>query len=86
MCGTPNYSGLFLEPLCTILFDRIENSGFEPMEDQAVGPFDLAIAPGVCYGGVVDVVAALLAVVPEFGAHEQSTQISDDPIRHSELV
>ena len=75
-----------MEPLCTVFFDRIENSGLEPLEDQAIGLFDLAITPGVRYGGVVDVDAALLAVVPEFGAHERSTQISDDPIRHSELV
>ena len=43
------------------------------MEDQAIGPFDLAIAPGVRYGGVVDVDAAFLALVPELGAHERST-------------
>ena len=61
---SPNYSGQFLEPLCTIFFDRVENSGFEPLEDQAVGPFNLAIAPGVRHGGVVDVDAAFLAVVP----------------------
>ena len=75
-----------MEPLCTVFFDRIKSSGLEPLEDQAVGPFDLAIAPGVCYGGVVDVVAALLAVVLEFGARERSTQIGDDPIRHPESV
>ena len=75
-----------MEPLYTVFFDRIENSGLEPLEDQSIGPFDLAIALGVCYGGVVDIDAALLAVVPEFRAHERSTQISDDPIRHSELV
>ena len=40
------------------------------MEDQAIGPFDLAIAPGVRYGGIVDVNAALLAVIPELGARE----------------
>ena len=42
----PDYSRYFLEPLCTIFFDRVENSGFEPLEDQDVGPFNLAIAPG----------------------------------------
>ena len=75
-----------MEPFCTILFDRIENSGLELLEDQAVGPFDLAIAPGVRYGGVVDVDAAFLAVVPELGTRERSTQIGDDPIRHPESV
>ena len=52
-------------------FDRVENSGFEPLEDQAVGPFNLAIAPGVRHGGIVDVNAAFLAVVPEFGARNK---------------
>ena len=63
-------------------FDRVENSSFEPLKDQAVGPFNLAIAPGVHYRGVVDVDAAFLAVVPELGARERSTQICDDSIRH----
>ena len=55
MCGVPKLLWVFLEPFCTVFFDRVENSGFEPLKDQAVGPFDLAIAPGVCYGGIVDV-------------------------------
>ena len=59
-----------MEPLCTVFFDRVENSGLEPLEDQAIGPFNLAIAPGVRYEGVVDVDAALLAVVLDFGARE----------------
>ena len=56
------------------------------MKDQAIGPFDLAIAPGVHHEGIVDVDAVFLAVVPELGAREQSTQVCDDPVRHSELV
>ena len=48
----------------------MKSSGFEPLKDQAVGPFDLAIAPGVRHGGVVDVDAAFLAVVPELGSGE----------------
>ena len=75
-----------MEPFCTVFFDRIENSSLEPLEDQDIGPFNLAIAPGVRYGGVVDIDAALLAVVLEFGARERSTQIGDDPIRHPESV
>ena len=51
-----------------MLFDRIKNSGLEPLEDQAIGPFDLAIAPRMRHGGVVDVDAALLVVVPELRA------------------
>jgi hypothetical protein len=75
-----------LEPLCTVFFDRIENFGLEPLEDQAIGPFNLTIAPGVHYGGIVDVDAALLAVVQEIGACERGTQIGNDSIRHSEMV
>ena len=52
-----------------MLFDRIKNSGLEPLEDQAIGPFDLAIAPGV-REGVVDIDAAFLAVIPELGTRE----------------
>ena len=59
-----------MEPLCTVLFDRVENSGFEPLEDQAVGPFNLAIAPGVHHEGIIDVDAAFFAVVPELRARE----------------
>ena len=82
----PDYSRYFLEPLCTIFFDRIENSGLEPLEDQAVGPFDLATAPGVRHRGIVDIDEALLAVVPELRTREQGTQVGNDPIRHSEPV
>ena len=40
----PYYSGQFLDPLGAVFFDRVKNSGFEPLEDQAIGPFNLAIA------------------------------------------
>ena len=36
-------------------------------------PFDLAIAPGVCYRGIVDVDAAFLVGVPKFRAREWIT-------------
>ena len=55
-----------MEPLRTVFFDRIENSGFEPLEDKVVGPFDLAVASGVRHRGIVDVDVAFLAVVLEF--------------------
>jgi hypothetical protein len=54
-----------LEPLGAVFFDWIKNYGFEPLEDQAVSPFNLIVAPGVCHGGIVDVDAAFLAETPE---------------------
>ena len=44
------------------------------------------IAPRVHHRGIVDVDAAFLAVVPEFGARERSTQTGDDPLMHSESM
>ena len=86
MCGVPDNSGKFLEPICTVFFDRVENSSLEPLEDQAVGPFNLAVAPRVHHGGIVDIDAALLAVILELRACERGTQVGNDPIRHSEPV
>ena len=84
MCGVPDNSGKFLEPICTVFFDRVENSSLEPLEDQAVGSFGLAIAPGMRHGGLVDVDAGFLAVVLELGTRERGAQVGNDPIRHSE--
>jgi hypothetical protein len=66
-----------LEPICTIFFDRVKNSGLEPLEDQAVGSFGLAIAPGMHHRGLVDVDAAFLAVVLELGTRERVSTIEE---------
>ena len=75
-----------MNPFGAVFFDRVENSGFEPLKDQAVGALHLAVAPGVGHGGIVDIDAALLAVVLELRARKRSTQIGDDPVRHPESV
>ena len=82
----PYYSGLFLDPLGAVFFDRVENPGFEPLEDQAISTFHLAVAPGVSHGGAVHIDAAFLAEVPEFRSGEGGAQVCDDPIGHSEPV
>ena len=71
-----------LEPLGAVLFDWINIPGFEPQDDQVVGPFDLTVTPWVRHRGIVDVDAAFLAKILELGAREGSTQISDDPVKY----
>ena len=66
MCAPPFYSGQFLDPFGAVLFDRVENPSFEPLEDQAVGAFHLAVTSWVSHRGVVYVDAIVLAEVPEF--------------------
>ena len=75
-----------LDLLGAIFFDRVENPGFEPLKDQAISTFHLAVAPGVSHGGVVHIDVAFLAEVPEFQSGEGGAQVCDDPIGHSEPV
>ena len=82
----PYYSGQFLDPFGAVLFDRVEYSGFEPLKEQAVGTFHLAVAPWVSYGGIIYVDAVVLAEVLEFGSGEGGAQVGNDPIRHSDPV
>ena len=65
MCGVPKLLWVVLGATLHHFFDRIENFGLEPLEVQVIGPFDLAIELGMRHRGVVDVDAALMAVVPE---------------------
>jgi hypothetical protein len=74
-----------LDPFGAVLFDRVEYSGFEPVKDQAVGTFHLAVALWVSHGEVIYVDAVVPVEVPEFGSGEGGSQVDDDPIRHSEV-
>jgi hypothetical protein len=75
-----------LDPFGAVFFDRVENPGFEPLEDKAVGALHLAIAPRVSHGGVVYVDAIVLAEIPELESGEGGAQVYDDLVGNSESV
>ena len=75
-----------MDPLGAIFFDRVKNSGLEPLKDQAVGALRLAVAPGVSHGGIVYVDAIVLEEIPELNSGEGGAQVRDDTVRYSEPV
>ena len=69
-----------------VFFDWVKYSGFEPLKDQAVGTFHLAIAPWVSHGGVLYVDTIVLAEIPELGSGEGGAQVRDNTVGHSKPV
>ena len=67
-------------------FDRVEYPSFEPLEDQAVGAFHLAVTSWVSHRGVVYVDAIVLAEIPKHGSGEGGAQVGDDPVGYSKSM
>ena len=75
-----------MDPLGAIFFDRIINSGIDPLKDQAVGMLHLAIVSRVSHGGIVHVDVVFLAEIPEFGTGEGGSQVGDDPVGYTKSM
>ena len=75
-----------MDPFGAVFFDRVENPGFEPLEDKAVGMLHLAITPRVSHRRIVYVDAIVLAEILELESGERGAQVGYDPIGYSEPV
>ena len=75
-----------MDPLGAIFFDRIINSGIDPLKDQAVGMLHLAIVSRVSHGGIVHVDVIFLTKVPKLESGEGGAQIGNDPVGYSESM
>ena len=64
----------------------VKDAIFHGLEDHAIGPLDLSIAPWVRQRGVVDVNEVVLAKVPKLGTRKCGPKVDDDPVGYPETV
>ena len=69
-----------------ILFESVEDTGLESLEDHAIGPLDLIVSTRVSNQGPIDPDIVSITEVQELLPSEVSSMVSDDIVRNTKMI